>query len=83
MKNRLIIDVAETGTKRWYLNDQLHRTDGPAVEWSDGNKEWWLNGLRHRTDGPAIEWVNGAKMWFLNGKEVDPIVHFVRRKEFV
>lgn len=29
-----------------YLNDdgQLHRTDGPAVEWYYGYKEWWLYG---------------------------------------
>ena len=29
MKNGLHID--EDGTKRWYLNDKLHRTDGPAI----------------------------------------------------
>ena len=23
---------------------ELHREDGPAVEWSDGIKTWWLNG---------------------------------------
>jgi len=33
------------GTKRWYLNGELHCEDGPAVEWADGNKEWWLNGI--------------------------------------
>jgi hypothetical protein len=50
------------------LNDQRHRTDGPAIEFADGSKEWWLNGQRHRTDGPAVEWANGDKSWFLNGR---------------
>jgi hypothetical protein len=32
------------GTKEWWLNGELHRTDGPAVEEANGTKEWWLNG---------------------------------------
>jgi len=33
------------GTKFW-LNSKghHHRTDGPAVEYTDGRKEWWVNG---------------------------------------
>ena len=27
----------------WYLNDQLHRVDGPATEWANGRKRWFLN----------------------------------------
>ena len=56
-----------TGTKKWYLNGNLHREDGPAVEWSNGDKYWHLNGNFHREDGPAIEWANGHKEWFLMG----------------
>jgi hypothetical protein len=33
----------EGGTKRWYLNGELHRVDGPACEYSDGYKSWYLN----------------------------------------
>ena len=58
------------GTKSWFLNDKLHREDGPAVEHSDGNKEWWLDGKRHREDGPAIEHANGYKAWWLDGKQL-------------
>jgi hypothetical protein len=58
------------GTKYWYLNGILHRTDGPAIEDSDGSKYWYLNGERHRTDGPAVEWSNGSKEWWLNGNIV-------------
>jgi len=54
------------GNKFWYLNDKLHREDGPAVEFANGGKEWWLNGKLHREDGPAIERASGNKTWFLN-----------------
>jgi hypothetical protein len=56
------------GTKEWYLNDKLHREDGPAVEWADGDKCWYLKGKLHREDGPAREYANGDKRWYLNGK---------------
>ena len=38
-----ICKIDKYGTKRWYLNGKKHRTDGPAVEYSDGTKYWWLN----------------------------------------
>jgi hypothetical protein len=47
-------------------NDQLHRLDGPAVEFYNGTKAWYINGLSHRLDGPAIEH-NGNKFWYING----------------
>jgi hypothetical protein len=56
------------GDKEWYLNGDLHREDGPAVEKANGTKEWWLNGNLHREDGPAFERVSGHKLWYLNGK---------------
>ena len=31
------------GTNFWFLNDKLHREDGPAVEIPDGTKFWYLN----------------------------------------
>ena len=58
------------GTKRWYLNGEKHREDGPAIEWANGTKYWFLNGKRHREDGPAIESSMGTKRWFLNGEEL-------------
>ena len=61
--------VLDDGSKFWYLNNQLHREDGPAIEWASGIKSWWINGLRHREDGPAIEWPDGKKSWYLNGVE--------------
>ena len=67
-KDGLTID--EYGTKRWYLNDKYHRTDGPAIEYPDGTKCWYLNSKQHRTDGPATEYSDGTKFWYLNGVEL-------------
>jgi hypothetical protein len=51
----------------YYLNDKLHRLDGPAQEYFSGTKYWYQNGLCHRLDGPAIECVNGNKAWYQYG----------------
>src|SRR5574343_602377 len=63
--------VNGSGT-RYYFNekDKLHRTDGPAIESSNGTKQWYVNGERHRTDGPAIEYSDGTKEWHVNGEEL-------------
>jgi hypothetical protein len=61
------INIDEYGTKRWYFAGQLHRDDGPAVEYASGGKEWWINGNLHREDGPAIETWIGTKEWWLHG----------------
>jgi hypothetical protein len=34
------------GSKAWYRDGQLHRDDGPALEWADGYKEWYRDGQR-------------------------------------
>jgi hypothetical protein len=68
MKNGLIID--QYGVKRYYLNDHLHRINGPAIEDPNGDKWWCFNGKTHRLDGPAIELSDGAKWWFYHGKYV-------------
>jgi hypothetical protein len=60
--------ISETGTKRWYQNGQLHREDGPAIEFPDGLKLWYRNNKLHRTDGPALENEFGDKRWYVNNK---------------
>lgn len=65
----LVID--EHGTKRWYLNGNLHREDGPAIEGPSGTKVWYRNGKRHREDGPAVEYADGTKSWYLDGCHLD------------
>ncbi|MDE1834530.1 MAG: hypothetical protein KGH64_04285, partial [Candidatus Micrarchaeota archaeon] len=58
------------GKMKEYRNEQgqLHRANGPAIEYANGGKEWYLNGKRHRTDGPAVEYADGYKAWYLNGQ---------------
>ena len=53
-----------------YLNKdgELHRLEGPAIEWSNGTKGWYVNGKRHRTDGPAFDWGSGSKGWYVDNK---------------
>ena len=65
-----IIDIKIDGAKYWYLNGKLHRTDGPAIEYSNGDKEWFLNGVYHRVNGPAIICVNvyNYTAYFIHGK---------------
>ena len=64
------VRVDEAGTVRYFKKgtDQLHRLDGPAIEFANGTKSWCQNGKLHRLDGPAVEYVNGTKYWYQNGK---------------
>jgi len=57
------------GNKEWWLNNKLHRKNGPAIETTNGNRYWYSNGKLHREDGPAIEDADDAKEWWLNGEE--------------
>ena len=60
------VEVQDDGTIRWYQNGQLHRLNGPAVEYSDGSCWWYQNGQIHRLDGPAIEHIDGTRQWWQN-----------------
>ena len=63
------VKVDDKGTKRWYNEkDELHRLDGPAIEYSDGYKSWWQNDRFHRLDGPAVDHIDGYKAWWVNGQ---------------
>jgi hypothetical protein len=66
MKNGMIVN--EYGTKYWYKNDLLHRTEGPAVIYSDGAQAWFFEGKQHRVDGPAIIDSDGSKFWYFEDK---------------
>lgn len=55
------------GVAYYNANDELHRDDGPAIEYSDGTKLWWKNGKIHRDDGPAVEYPSGDMVWYRNG----------------
>lgn len=64
------VTIRDDGNIYWYNEkDQLHREDGPAIEFSNGDKYWFRNGLCHREDGPAVECSNGTERWYLNDIE--------------
>jgi len=82
VKNGLHTD--KSGTKYWYLDNKLHREDGPAVEWNDGELWWYLNGGFHREDGPAIVRLDSNNVWFLNNRELteEEFSGYLRNKQF-
>ena len=47
----------------WRLrsNNEIHRLDGPAIEWNDGIVEYWLNGKLHSIE----EWDRLRKLLWL------------------
>lgn len=78
--------VNRVGNKYWYLNDKLHRENGPAIEYVVGSYYWYLNGKVHRENGPAIELVNyvsGTKhrCWYLNDERYSESDYWKELKE--
>jgi 3-methyladenine DNA glycosylase Mpg len=66
------LEVDEAGTKYWINeNDELHREDGPAVEYMDGSKYWCINGKCHREDGPAAILIGICTSWYYNDERID------------
>ena len=37
----------QMGGRAWYINDVLHREDGPAIEYANGNRYWYINGKEY------------------------------------
>ena len=31
----------------WFYNGELHREDGPAIEYKNGTKKWFLDGVQY------------------------------------
>ena len=79
-KNYTGIAERPDGTKYWYKDGELHREDGPAVEYLNGTKYWYKNNYRHREDGPAVEYSDGEKRWYKNGlfhREDGPAIEYL------
>lgn len=64
--------IGENGTKIYFNQlEQVHREDGPAIEWSNKDKEWWVNDKRHRWNSPALIITDlGINVWMLFGIKV-------------
>jgi hypothetical protein len=53
----------------FYLKDgNLHREDGPAIEFEDGVYWWMQKGKLHRDNGPAIIGKKEVVRYWLNGE---------------
>lgn len=77
------LHITKEGIEEWYLNDQLHRTNGPAVKHTNGNQTWYLNGKLHITDGPAIEWSYHENSYYLMNKKLTYTDWLEKRKEYI
>jgi len=76
------ITITPNGSRVWYLNNKLHREDGPAIEYRDGSRAWYLNDKLHREDGPAYESVDGHLYeWFLNDEKMTEKQHRIAVNE--
>lgn len=71
LENNHTIWQLEDGQISYYNeHNDLHREDGPAIEYTNGDKEWYLNGKLHREDGPARLIRNETHQeWYKNGQE--------------
>jgi hypothetical protein len=70
MNNQPELTIHIFDIKAWRLNGELHREDGPALEYPNGYKAWFINGKRHRINGPAIDGGPAKKkIFFLNNIE--------------
>ena len=85
LMSNLRIHTNLNGDIYWYLDNKLHREDGPAVEWVNGDKCWYLNDTLHRVDGPAIEYIYGYKCWYKHGKihrENGPAMEYANGEQY-
>ena len=58
------------GSRRWMVDGQYHRLDGPAVIYPNGYQVGYQNGKRHRIDGPALIEADGTHAWHIDGVQI-------------
>ena len=56
------------GTIQYWVKGEIHRLDGPAIQWADGSLEYWVKGKLHRTEGPAIQRADGSFSYYVEGE---------------
>ena len=65
--------VDANGDQEWWVNDQLHRPDGPAVIGAAGSQAWWVRGQNitaqveawMQTQAVVWPWDDQTQMQFL------------------
>lgn len=60
------------GNVAYRVNGAPHRTDGPALIYSNGQKEFWRYGVRSRDpkEGPAVVFPNGNGDYWIHGRRL-------------
>lgn len=56
------------GAKQHFVDNVLHRDDGPAMIDVFGNEHWFRHGAQHREDGPAVQSKDGYQVWYQQGQ---------------
>jgi hypothetical protein len=70
------VHVYASGNKSWYLNGQLHREDGPAIEYVDGHKSWYLDNVwytksQHKAEMARRNNTCSGKVVTIDGKQYE------------
>jgi len=67
-----VIAIFADGTKKYFdTRGKLHRSNGAAIEYSDGSKSYYRHGYLHREDGPAVVRSSGKSRYYLFNKAVN------------
>ena len=60
-------EIHSNGLQKWFIDERLHRTNGPAIIHPSGKMEFYNYGTRHRDYGlPSIIHPNGAVEFWEN-----------------
>ena len=71
--------ILESGEKRWYYKNLLHRETGPAVTIPGYENQYFFMGKKHRENGPAIENIEYEEYW-INGIQINKSVFELNKK---
>lgn len=51
----------------WRVENEISRSDGPAIIRAGCYEAWVEHGLLHRVDGPALTFADGSQAWYISG----------------
>lgn len=76
-----MVTVPSSGTRVWYLHGELHREDGPAVEFTDGSKVWCLHGRQYDEIESWAAAMLQHRMQSCTVETIDAFVHTILKKQ--
>lgn len=66
----ITVRISNSGTIWWFLNNNVHRVNGPAITSQSGIRYWLLNNNVHRVNGPAVIDQHGDVEYWINGHQL-------------